>query len=66
MRKANYRTSEDCVLLTRQQAVERFNVSESTIERLSKECGAKVKIGRAARYHKDILQQYIDSMMVSR
>jgi len=66
MRKAMYRTSEDCVLLTRKQAVERFNVSESTIERLSKECGAKVKIGSAARYHKDILQQYIESMMVNR
>ena len=62
MRKAMYQTSEDCVLLTRKQAVERFNVSESTIDRLSKKCGAKVKIGSAARYNRNVLQEYIDSL----
>lgn len=62
MRKALYQADKNCVLLKRNEAVEHFNLSASTIDRISKECGAKVKIGRAARYHKEIIQQYIDSL----
>jgi hypothetical protein len=65
MRKAMYRTSGECILLKRREAVELFNLSESTIERISRKCGAKIKIEGAARYRKDILQQYIDSLTVN-
>ena len=63
MRKATYKSNNDCILLKRQQAVELFNLSASTIERIATKCGAKVKIGRAARYRKDILMQYFDSLI---
>lgn len=62
MLNATYRKSDSCNLLNIREAVEHFNLSESTIEKISRECGAKVKIGRAARYRKDTLQRYIDSL----
>lgn len=44
-------------------AVRYFNVSASTVKKLARESGAKVKIGSLARYRKDILEEYINSMM---
>ena len=61
MLKSMYHKSESCNLLTLQETVKEFNLSSSMIEKLSRECGAKLKIGRAARYRKDVLQKYIDS-----
>ena len=63
MRKAMYESNNDCILLKRQQAVELFNLSASTIERIAKKCGAKVKIGGSSRYRKDILMKYFDSLI---
>lgn len=61
MIKAQYARNESCNLLTLPEAVGTFNLSASTIEKLSKQCGAKLKIGRAARYKKNVLQAHIDS-----
>jgi len=61
MVKAQYTRNESCNLLTLPEAVETFNLSASTIEKLAKQCGAKLKIGRAARYKKNVLQEHIDS-----
>lgn len=60
MVKAKYERSESCNLLTLQQATAEFNLSASTIEKLARECGAKLKIGRAARYKKDVLTAHIE------
>ena len=60
MIKHIYERSDTCNLLTLPEASKEFNLSESMIEKLSKECGAKLKIGRAARYKKNELQAYID------
>lgn len=59
MLKALYEKSENCNLLTLPEAVAEFNLSYSTIDKISKECGAKLKVGRAVRIQKDVLQQYI-------
>lgn len=64
MVKAQYTRNENCVLLTLPEAVATFNLSASTIERLSRECGAKLKIGRAARYNSETLKEYISSFTV--
>lgn len=66
MRKAQYQIHEDCIYLSRQQAVEMFNLSPSTIEKIAAASGAKVKIGRTARYRRDLLQQYVESLTVGR
>lgn len=63
MNKAKYTKDETCNLLTLKEAVQVFNLGETTIEKLAKQCGAKLKIGRAARYKKDVLQNHIDSFV---
>ena len=59
MLKALYEKNENCNLLTLPEAVAEFNLSQSTIDKISKECGAKLKVGRAVRIRKDVLQKYI-------
>lgn len=66
MRKPQYKATEDCNLLTRQQASETFNLSASMVEKLALECGAKLKIGRSARYRKDTLQEYLYTFATER
>ncbi len=61
MIKTQYKPNDHCNLLTLQQAVETFNLSEVTIDKIAKQCGAKLKIGRSARYRKDILQDHLNS-----
>ena len=64
LRKPKYKLAEECNLLTRQQASETFNLSAGMVEKLALECGAKLKIGRSARYKKDVLMEYIDSCVM--
>lgn len=63
-RRTLYTKNESCNLLTLKEAVGTFNLSASMIEKLSKQCGAKLKIGRSARYQKDVLQAHINSFKV--
>lgn len=63
MLKATYERDKDSKFLTLPEAVAMFNLSASTIEKLSRECGAKLKIGRAARYRKDVLEEYLFSQV---
>ena len=64
MNKTKYSRSDECKLLTLPEAVETFNLSASTVEKLARQSGAKLKIGRSARYRKDILQAHIDTFRV--
>ena len=57
-----YSKNSVCKLLTRQEAVETFNLSPYMIDKVARECGTKLKIGRAARYHQDVLQRYIETL----
>lgn len=65
MNKPKYQRSDECNLLTKQQAMEVFNIGETTLEKLAMQSGAKVKIGRLARYKKDVLQAHIDTFTVT-
>ena len=47
-------------------AVAYFNLSASTIKNLARKSGAKMKIGSSARYRKDILADYIESLQEER
>ena len=62
MKKRMYKADSDTNYLQLQDAVSFFNMSASTIKKLAKECDAKMKIGSIARYRKDILEDYIESM----
>lgn len=64
MNMAQYTRTESCNLLTLPEASAELNLSASTIERLSRECGAKLKIGRSARYKVDVLKEYVDTFTV--
>ncbi len=62
MRKPQYKANESSVYITRDDCVSRYCLSRVTIDRLAAECGAKVKIGRNARYDRQKLDAYISSM----
>lgn len=62
MRKALYEASPDTNYLKIEEAVRYFNLCASTIKKIAKDCNAKVKIGQAARFKKDVLENYINSM----
>ena len=61
MKKATYNVREDSVFLTSEDACALFRLGYSTIDRLARECGAKLKIGRAVRYNRKKLEAYIES-----
>ena len=61
MVKHMYEKTDTCNLLTLPEASREFNLSESMIEKLARQCDAKLKIGRAARYKKDVLQAHIET-----
>ena len=62
MRKSTYNVRDDAVFLTLEDACALFRFGGQTIDRLARECGAKLKIGRAVRYHREKLQAYIESL----
>lgn len=64
MNETRFKPSSDCNLLTIDQAVAHFNLNRNTILRLASECGAKLKIGRSARYRKDRLEEYLKKFEV--
>lgn len=59
MRKTKYASADGCNYLTLKQASAIFNFSAFTIDRLARECGAKIKVGRSARYLRDKLECYL-------
>lgn len=61
MRKALYEASPDTNYLKLEEAAAHFNVCKTTIQRIAKECNAKVKIGKTSRYKRDVIENYINS-----
>lgn len=61
MKKATYHVRDDAVFLTLEDACALFRFGGQTIDRLARECGAKLKIGRAVRYNRKKLEAYIES-----
>lgn len=62
MRKSNYDINSEVMFLTLQDACSLFRFGGSTIDRLARECGARIKVGRSVRYHRERLATYIESM----
>ena len=50
MNKTQFTPGEGTRYHTFLQMQEKYQVSRDLIEKIAKECGAKIKIGRAARY----------------
>ncbi len=59
MKQTQYSTAVNCNLLKIDQAVSYFNLNPQMIKKLAAECGAKLKIGRSARYQRDKLEEYL-------
>ena len=55
------KTNNKGILITYKQACERYNLGMNTVQRLAREAGALVKIGKSARI--DIAK--IDSLVMS-
>lgn len=64
--KKQYIPDTQCNYLSLLDAVAFFNLSASTIKKLARESGAKLKIGSSARYRKDVLTAYIESMQTGK
>ena len=60
MNKKMYTDDTDTNYLSAKGMARVLNLSESTAKKIAEECGAKVKIGRCARYRRDILEAYIN------
>ena len=52
--------NQDGVIITLSQACQEFNLGETIIRRIAKECGAVRKIGRCYRINKKIFLAYIE------
>lgn len=63
MAKKLYVPAESTNYLSLNDAVSVFNMSATTIKKLAKACNAKLKIGSLARYRRDVLEAYINSLM---
>ena len=61
MKKATYNVRDDAVFLTLEDTCALFRFGSQTIDRLARECGAKLKIGQAVRYNRKKLEAYIES-----
>lgn len=63
MRALETTITPDAVFITVDQARLLFNLGESTIRKLAKECNCERRIGRSLRLNKKILSDYIDSFI---
>ncbi len=62
MRKSQYKAGPDAILLNKQEAVRRWNLSGPMIDKIAIECKAKLKIGRSVRYDVRKMDEYILKM----
>ena len=65
MRKTQFQANENSLYITLKDAVVRYCLSERIIKEMAAACGAKRKIGRAARYNTQILDEYMEQQLES-
>lgn len=64
MNKATrHEITNNTMLITYEQARERYNLGRNVVMKLAKESGALVKIGKAARVDVETMDNYIKSLM---
>lgn len=51
--------TDNAILLTMEQAKERYSLCYQTIMKLAKESGALIKIGKSTRFNRQKLDEYI-------
>lgn len=55
-------TLDEIMLLSKMQAITRYNLGATTIRKVADECGAIVHIGKRVVYHRQILDDYFMSI----
>lgn len=55
-------TLNEITLLSRMQAVTRYNLGASSIRRVAEDCGALVRIGRRVAYHRQTLDDFFENI----
>lgn len=55
-------TLNDVVLLSKMQAVTRYNLGATSIRQIADDCGAVVYIGRRVLYHRQTMDEYFESI----
>lgn len=55
-------TLNEITLLSKMQAVTRYNLGASSIRRVAKDCGALVRIGKRVVYHRQTLDDFFENI----
>ena len=63
--KRKYQANENSRYIALEDCVTRYCLSERIIRQMAAACGAKRKIGRAARYNTMLLDEYIEKQLES-
>ena len=56
-------TLNEITLLSKMQAVTRYNLGASSIRRIAEDCGALVRIGKRVAYHRQTLDDFFESII---
>lgn len=59
-------TLNEITLLSKMQAVTRYNLGAASIRKIADECGAVIHIGRRVLYHRQIMDDYFGNRQVRR
>jgi hypothetical protein len=59
MRKLQAKETENALLITCQQACDRYNLGLTSVRQLMKDSGAMVKIGKSVRINMPVMDAYI-------
>lgn len=52
----------EITLLSKMQAVTRYNLGVSSIRRIAEDCGALVRIGKRVAYHRQTLDDFFENI----
>ena len=64
MQNVQQRIAERQKLITYEEASIRYSLGTTTLRKMSKQCGAFIKIGNAARIDVEIMDKYIETFRV--
>ena len=56
-------TLNEITLLSKMQAVTRYNLGASSIRKVAEDCGALVRIGKRVAYHRQTLDDFFESII---
>lgn len=56
-------TLNEITLLSKMQAVTRYNLGASSIRKVAEDCGALARIGKRVAYHRQTLDDFFESII---